>query len=805
MKHALALSVLATFAGAQAEAPLEGHSFHGEAFNEGPRQAAYAMPDRGNVNFPISAATDEIQRFFNQGLAQLHGFWFFEAERTFRQIASLDRDCAMAYWGMAMANVDNPERAVRFARVAWLKRGLADERERLFIDGLARFYEVEGSEEPEFEAPDAEAPAKDAKAREQEREALKERAARLAADYEEIVWEYPDDIEAKALLVNRLWLNRRFGLAITSRHANDALLQQIFAAQPDHPAHHYRIHLWDDPEQAEHVVDSALSSGPARPEIAHMWHMGGHIFARLGRHTDASWQQEASARVDHAQMIRDLVLPDQIHNFAHNNEWLTRSMRHHGRVREAVELAKNMIELPRHPKYNTLEMRYGSAIYGRRRLLETLELFEQWDELVSLSKTMYLEPFDLAADRGLRTFVLGKAHAYLGDEQGFDEALATLDVLIDEAKLERAKELVEAEEEALVEGLARDAVRDAMDGVLDEHQGGLDDLRSERKSLVALDALLKGEDFEGNLEILKENRFEKAHLARLALAEGHFDTALELAREAVEDRDGRIYFHANLAHVLNATGHTDEALEVFDELRSWSARADLDLPVFERLAPLAEARRLPSDWRVEPRDPFAMAAEVVGEELAAQARPDLDTLGPLRWTPPLAKPWSLPDANGGEVALSDYEGRPVLVIFFLGFGCVHCVEQLHAFTPAAEPFAQAGIDIVTIGTDTVAQLSDSTADDTPETAFPFPILSDASLDVFRRYRAYDDFEHMPLHGTYLVDGSGQIRWHDISYEPFMDWEFLLAESERLLGLPAPGAPELTGSTEALHGAGTGGQ
>ena len=64
--------------------------------------------------------------------------------------------------------------------------------------------------------------------------------------------------------------------------------------------------------------------------------MPGHIYSRLKRYEDAVFQQEASARVDHAHMMRDRVLPDQIHNFAHNNEWLTRSLRHHGRVREAV-------------------------------------------------------------------------------------------------------------------------------------------------------------------------------------------------------------------------------------------------------------------------------------------------------------------------------------------------------------------------------------------------------------------------------------------------------------------------------------
>ena len=68
---------------------------------------------------------------------------------------------------------------------------------------------------------------------------------------EEIVWEYPDDIEAKAFLVNRLWLNNRYGSTTTSRQANEAILQQIFDVQPLHPAHHYRIHLWDAADSAK--------------------------------------------------------------------------------------------------------------------------------------------------------------------------------------------------------------------------------------------------------------------------------------------------------------------------------------------------------------------------------------------------------------------------------------------------------------------------------------------------------------------------------------------------------------------------
>ncbi|MDE0916636.1 MAG: redoxin domain-containing protein, partial [Planctomycetota bacterium] len=624
---------------------------------------------------------------------------------------------------------------------------------------------------------------KEAEARKKGR---KGRAVRLAKDYENILWDYPDDIEAKAFLVNRLWLNGRLGSSITSRQANEALLQQIFAVAPMHPVHHYRIHLWDAKDSAERVIEAAVKSGLSAPGVAHMWHMGGHIFERLGRHDDAGWQQEASARVDHAHMMRDNVLPDQIHNYAHNNEWLVRSLRHQGRMREAVDLAKNMIELPRHPQYNTLEKGGGSASYGRRRLLETLELFEQWGELITLSKTMYLEPPTVGkerpTDRAERLYLLAKAHAYAGDGEGFEQHQAALAESIVTAKLARVEALEAAESDGLEADLKDSEVRAAMDKVLDDHQRILDNLRDKHEALVALQAALQAdlsaEELKETIDLLRKRRFDKGHLALLCLEAADAEQALELAREAAKGPDSHVYPQAILAHVLDAAGEREEALEVFDKVRERCARVDLDLPVFQRLAPLAEARELPADWRPA----VTVASDVLD-------RIELDTLGPLRWSPPVAPGFRLANGFEGEVSLADYEGRPVLVIFFLGFGCVHCVEQLNAMKPVAAEFAAAGIDIVAIGTDSTQELNDSQAADTVETAYPFPILADTDLVEFKRWRSHDDFEGAALHGTYLIDSKGLIRWQDISYEPFMEVEFLLAESVRLLGLPEPAAPQ----------------
>ena len=164
-------------------------------------------------------------------------------------------------------------------------------------------------------------------------------------------------------------------------------------------------------------------------------------------------------------------------------------------------------------------------------------------------------------------------------------------------------------------------------------------------------------------------------------------------------------------------------------------------------------------------------------------RPPLNKLGPFRWQPSAAPDWSLPGMDGKNISLKQFHGKPVVVIFYLGYGCAHCMEQLNAFAPMAKDFAAAGISLVAVSTDSVEGLKKTFAKSKDAAGFPFPLVSDQSLKIFKAYRAFDDFENLPLHGTYLVDGDGLVRWQDISYQPFTETKFLLDESKRLLQQP----------------------
>jgi len=200
----------------------------------------------------------------------------------------------------------------------------------------------------------------------------------------------------------------------------------------------------------------------------------------------------------------------------------------------------------------------------------------------------------------------------------------------------------------------------------------------------------------------------------------------------------------------------------------------------ERLAPLAAQWKLPADWR---------NAEATKTDIGI--RPPLDSLGPIRWEPSAAPTFQLTTLEGKPTGLAEYRGRPVVLVFYLGFGCLHCTEQLKAFAAAQSDFRAAGLEIVAISSDSPADLRKAQAELKATEKYPFPIVPNEDLSVFKKYRAYDDFERQPLHGTFLVDGAGKLRWLDIGPEPFMDAKFLIGESKRLLSLPAN-----QGTTEA---------
>ena len=240
----------------------------------------------GRVHFPTSCQV-AAQPTLEKALALLHSFQYTQSEETFNEAAKQDSQCAMAYWGKAMARYyqlwESPQPGA-------LKQGLADvqqaqklsaptERERAYIAAAATFFQD------------------DAKLTHEQRiTAYSAAMAKLHA----LV---PQDVEAAELYaLSLIALAEQEVDARANRLKAIAILNPIFAAQPNSPgAAHYLIHASDTPELAPQGLAAARAYARIAPDSSHAIHMPSHIFNRLGL-----WQETiasniaASASAEHA-------------------------------------------------------------------------------------------------------------------------------------------------------------------------------------------------------------------------------------------------------------------------------------------------------------------------------------------------------------------------------------------------------------------------------------------------------------------------------------------------------------------------
>lgn len=724
-----------------ADATPAGHSYHGESFNAGPRQSAVLLPGMGNIDFKTSAKDPQTQAFFNQGVAALHGFWYLEAERSFRQAAMLEPDLAIAYWGMAQANANNENRARGFIEEAVKRRQSASRREQMYIDSLADYLRKVDN------------PPKDHKTK---------REKQYIEALEKLVDEFPDDIEARALLALRMWMGRK-EVPIVSNHAVNALMSEVFAANSMHPAHHYRIHLWDGPKP-KNALESAALCGPSLPGIAHMWHMPGHIYSKLNRYHDAVWQQEASARADHAHMVQTRLMPDQIHNFAHNNEWLIRNLLFIGHVDDAITQSKNLIAMPRHPDYNSHTKR-GSYRYGRTRLLQTLTEYELWDRLITEANGPFLDPTGEQELQHERLAWLVAAYHLTG---AADDAARTARPL-HRLRIEIETQILDLEE-ALEAVKAEERKADKRNEELTKAKSKLKDLKAHLAKGEAAAAVMAKDAAQTKLAIERASGIEDVLAASWIGQAGDHATAIEKLEKLLASRPAQVRPLAILTDQLWRADRKDDAVKHFETLRKVGGTADLQTPLLVRLKPVAEKAGAGDDWRIRP--------EPAGD---IGPRPELDTLGPSVWSPYPAPQWQATGTDDNHVTDDAYQGKAKLVVFYLGFGCLHCVEQLKAINPQVGAFKEAGIEVLAISTETLEELQKGIAAYGEE--LPITLMADPEKQVFKSFRCWDDFESQPLHGTFLIDKMGQVRWQDIGHEPFNKVDFLLEESKRLLALP----------------------
>jgi tetratricopeptide (TPR) repeat protein len=249
----------------------------------------------GTYSMPVTHRGEEVQRWFDQGLALTYGFNHDAAERSFLKAAELDPACAMCWWGAALvlgphvnSTMDPANNAKAWDRLQRARAAAANAtpRERAYIDALGARY--------------AENPPED-------RRGLDEA---YATAMDELAARFPDDLDAAAMHAEAMmdlqpwdyWDSNGQPTGNTARILS--VLESIIARDPKHAgALHFYVHAVEASPNPEKGVAAADTLRELLPGSGHLVHMPAHIYARVGRWHDAVIANQKAIAADDAYLV----------------------------------------------------------------------------------------------------------------------------------------------------------------------------------------------------------------------------------------------------------------------------------------------------------------------------------------------------------------------------------------------------------------------------------------------------------------------------------------------------------------------
>ena len=275
----------------------------------------------GTVHFSTSCATD-VQPTFERSLAFLHSFEFGEARNGFQAVLADDSQCAIAYWGIALAAWGNPFAAVIRSPVQIARGQRAVEqgrstgsptpRERAYLDAVARLFDHadtidQGARLVAY------------------RDAMHSLAAKESGDSEATIF------YALALAITAPATDKTYADQLKA----GALLEDLFAAHPDHPGlAHYIIHAYDVPALAPRALEAARRYSEIAPSAPHALHMPSHTFTRVG-----DWQRSIDANLASAAAARSA---GSVAEELHASDYLTYAYLQMGRDADALTVRDSL-------------------------------------------------------------------------------------------------------------------------------------------------------------------------------------------------------------------------------------------------------------------------------------------------------------------------------------------------------------------------------------------------------------------------------------------------------------------------------
>jgi len=297
--------------------------------------SAMLFDNLGTHHHPVTTTSPQAQRYFDQGLRLIWAFNHDEATRAFQAAARLDPNCAMAWWGIALAagpNYNDPgdrerdRRAYDALQKAQAAAATVSEPERAYIDALAKRY----TKEP---------PA--------DRKALD---IAYADAMRAVAHRYPDDLDAATLFAESLMDLRPWDLWTNDGQPQPGTeeivttLEAVLMRAPNHPgANHYYIHAVEASKQPERGVAAADRLKALVPGAGHLVHMPSHIYMRVGRYDDAVQANVRAVAADRAYIAT--AKPEGMYPmmyYPHNLDFLWAAASMEGRSADALRAAREV-------------------------------------------------------------------------------------------------------------------------------------------------------------------------------------------------------------------------------------------------------------------------------------------------------------------------------------------------------------------------------------------------------------------------------------------------------------------------------
>lgn len=366
--------------------------------------------------FPLTTTNPRAKEYFSQGLLMTYGFNHAGAVRSFREAQKLDPDCAMCWWGEAVAlgpNINAPmddrdrDAALAAMDKAMALRGKASPMEQALIEAVAKRY----SRDPKADRAALDAAYADA---------MLAVAKHFPADDDVAV------MAAEAAMDTTPWnyweADKKTPIGRTGEAVR--LVEAVVARNPSHvQASHLYIHLLEasDGKRAEAAADR-LSTEALVPSAGHLVHMPSHIYQVRGRYADSMKVNVAAARADE-EYIRTAGDQGMVRYgyYPHNVHFIVASAQMAGDMGTAIKEAarlRTVLDVDTSSKTAWVQAIDAAPYFAMAQ-------FASPEDILAMPAPDARLPYPTA----MRHFARAVAYAERKDRKGFDTEMAALAAL----------------------------------------------------------------------------------------------------------------------------------------------------------------------------------------------------------------------------------------------------------------------------------------------------------------------------------------------------------------------------------------